>query len=195
MGTREKLVEAAADLFARHGYTATGMTEILREARVHRGSLYHAFPSKKDLLLAVLDRRLAHLETQVVEPAWRDVADPIERVFALLNRYREFLEGSDCRFGCPIGSLALELHDADEEVRARLAANFRAWIGHVERCFVEAGSRLPPDTDRRALATFALTTMEGGVMLSRTERTTAGFDNAVGQLRDYVSRLEAAANG
>ena len=42
-----------------------------------------------------------------------------------------------------------------------------------KQCFVDAGDRLPADVDRRALAVFALTTMEGGVMVSRTDRTLA----------------------
>jgi hypothetical protein len=47
--------------------------------------------------------------------------------------------------------------------------------------------------DRRALAGFVLTTMEGGVMLARTYREVAMFDAAVGQLRDYFARLQAEA--
>jgi len=193
MTTRQKLIETATALFAARGYNATGMADILAAAGVHRGSLYHAFPTKQDLLLAVLERYRSGIEERLIAPAWEGVEDPIERVFALLGRYREFLIETGGRFGCPIGSLALELHEADAEVRAMLQVNFEAWISHVEQCFVEAGDRLPPDVDRRALALFTLTAMEGGVMLARTERGLAPFDAAVAQLRDYIDRLLAAA--
>ena len=59
--------------------------------------------------------------------------------------------------------------------------------------FVDAGDRLPADTDRHALAVFALTTMEGGVMLSRTHRTLDDFDAAVRMLRSHVEMLMARA--
>jgi AcrR family transcriptional regulator len=193
MTTRQKLIETATNLFAERGYNATGMADILAAAGVHRGSLYHAFPAKKDLLLAVLEGYRSGIGARLIAPAWAGVDDPIDRVFALLGRYRLFLTETGGRFGCPIGSLALELHDADAEVRAMLQANFDAWIGHVEQCFVEAGDRLPADLDRRALALFTLTAMEGGVMLARTERSPAAFDTAIAQLRDYVDRLLAAA--
>jgi hypothetical protein len=65
-------------------------------------------------------------------------------------------------------------------------------VGAVMQCFVDAGDRLPSTIDRRALAIFALTTMEGGVMVSRTDRTLDAFDDAVAMLRDYVTRLEQA---
>jgi AcrR family transcriptional regulator len=193
MTTREKLIETATALFAARGYNATGMADILAAAGVHRGSLYHAFPTKQDLLLAVLERYRSGIEERLIAPAWAGIEDPIERVFALLGRYRQFLIETGGRFGCPIGSLALELHEADGDVRAMLQANFEAWIGHVEQCFVDAGDRLPSGIDRRALALFTLTTMEGGVMLARTERGLDPFDTAVAQLRDYVDRLLADA--
>jgi TetR/AcrR family transcriptional repressor of nem operon len=193
MTTRQKLIETAVRLFAERGYNATGMADILAAAKVHRGSLYHAFPAKRDLLLAVLDYYRSGIGERLLAPAWQGVDDPIEQVFALLDRYRRFLIDSHCYFGCPIGSLALELHDADDQVRFMLAANFNAWIDAVESCFVAAGSRLPPGIDPRALALFTLTTMEGGVMIARTDRRLDAFDTVVAMLRDYIARLEAAA--
>lgn len=189
MTTKQRLIDTATTLFAERGYTATGMTEILRAADVHRGSLYHAFRTKQDLLVAVLEGYRDGIEPRLLEPAWQGVSDPIDRVFALLARYRWFLEQTNYFFGCPIGSLALELHDAEPEVRSLLATNFDGWIAHVDTCFQAAKDRLPPGTDTRALALFALTTMEGGVMLSRTYRTLDAFDTAVNVLRDYINRL------
>lgn len=189
MRTREKLIEAASSLFSRNGFTATGMATILAEAGVHRGSLYHAFPAKSDLLIAVLERYQSGIAERLLEPAWEGVEDPVERVFALLARYRMFLQETNCMFGCPIGSLALELHEPEPAVRAMLSANFDAWIHAVERCWIEAGDRLAPQVDRRALAVMALITMEGGVMLARTYRRLEPFDTAVRQFRDYVERL------
>jgi TetR/AcrR family transcriptional regulator, transcriptional repressor for nem operon len=191
--TRERIVYAAMTLFARKGYGSTSVADILHEAGVHAGSLYHVFPGKQDVLLAVLDAYRQGLHPMLLEPAWEGVADPIERVFALLDRYRALLVASDCTYGCPIGSLALELHEPDPPVRALLAANFDGWISAIEGCLIEAGDRLPAEVDRRALARFALTTMEGGVMLSRTERTLEGFDDAVRMLRNYLDHLQAAA--
>jgi TetR/AcrR family transcriptional regulator, transcriptional repressor for nem operon len=190
---RERIVYAAMTLFSRKGYGSTSVADILHEAGVHAGSLYHVFPGKQDVLLAVLDAYRDGLHPMLLEPAWKGVSDPIERVFALLERYRELLVASDCTYGCPIGSIALELHEPDPPVRMLLAANFDGWISAIEGCLNEAGDRLPADVDRRALARFALTTMEGGVMLSRTERTLDGFDDAVRMLRDYVDHLKAAA--
>jgi AcrR family transcriptional regulator len=185
-------VYTALRLFAQKGYSSTSVADILQAADVNAGSLYHFFPGKQDVLIAVLDAYLHGIRPMLLEPAWKGVSDPIERVFALLARYRQSLVGTDCTYGCPIGSIALELHEPDPPVRALLAANFAAWVSAIEQCFIDAGDMLPSTLDRRALAIFALTTMEGGVMVSRTDRTLDAFDDAVAMLRDYVTRLQAA---
>ncbi len=192
--TRERIVYSALRLFAQKGYGSTSIADILQAADVNAGSLYHFFPGKQDVLLAVLDAYRQGIHPMLLDPAWKGVSDPIERVFALLARYRQALVSTDCTYGCPIGSIALELHEPDPPVRALLAANFAGWVDAIEQCFIDAGDRLPNRTDRRALAIFALTTMEGGVMLSRTDRTLDAFDDAVATLRDYVTRLEVTAH-
>jgi hypothetical protein len=121
------------------------------------------------------------------------VDDPIERVFALLARYRGLILETDCTYGCPIGSIALELHEPDESVRLLLADNFTGWVRAIEACLMEAGERLPDGTDRRALAEFVLTVMEGGVMQSRTYRDVGYFDRSVAQLRAHFDALEKIA--
>lgn len=188
--TRARIVTAAMELIWEKGYNSTSIADILKRADVNGGSLYHFFPGKQDLLLAVLDVYRSGIDEMLLQPAWRGVKDPIERVFALLAAYRGMILSTDCFYGCPIGSLALELHEPDLPVRERLAANFTAWTEAVERCLLDAGD-WRPGVDCRRLAEFVLTTMEGGVMLTRTYRDVAHFDRAVRELREYVGMLRA----
>jgi len=171
------------------------VADILREAGANSGSLYHFYPTKQDVLLAVLEMYRDGIYPMLLAPAWEGVDDPIERVFALLGAYREMLRSTNCLYGCPIGSIALELHEPDPPVRELLSVNFDGWVKHVKGCLDQAKGRLPAGTDTRALAVFVLTTMEGGVMQSRTHRTLEAFDASVAGLRSYVTLLEAAAAG
>jgi TetR/AcrR family transcriptional repressor of nem operon len=190
MNTQERLIDAAMRLFWEKGYLSTSIADILHAAGANSGSLYYFFPTKQDLLIAVLDRYIAGIHPMLLAPAWEGIDDPIERVFALLDRYRQMLVDTECFYGCPIGSIALELHEPDPAVREKLATNFDGWVDAIHQCLTHAGDRLPRTIDRRSLAIFALTTMEGGVMLSRTHRNLAPYDAAVAMLRDYFDRLE-----
>jgi TetR/AcrR family transcriptional repressor of nem operon len=187
--TRDRLIRSAMDLFWEKGYASTSVADVLQRAQVNAGSLYHFFPGKQELLLAVLDAYHEGIDAMLLAPAWEGVDDPIERVFALLARYRESLASTACFYGCPIGSLALELHEPDPPVREALAKNFRAWLSAIESCLDAARGRLPPRLDRRELAQLVLTVMEGGVMQARTFRDIAYFDGSVRQLRRYVDSL------
>jgi TetR/AcrR family transcriptional repressor of nem operon len=191
--TRQRIVLAAMHLFWEKGYESTSVSDVLKSAGANSGSLYHFFPGKQDLLLAVLDMYREGIRPMLLDPAWKGVADPIDRVFALLARYRKSLVDTACTYGCPIGSLALEIHEPDPPVRELMAANFDAWVDAIEGCLKEAGKRLPPRTDRKALAHFVLTTMEGAVMQARTYRDIAYFDKSVDQLRKYFALLQSPA--
>lgn len=181
------------DLFWAKGYNSTSVADILSRTQLNSGSLYHAFPGKQDILIAVLEAYREGLYPMLVDPAWAGVEDPIERIFALLARYRALIVETECTYGCPIGSLALELHEADPVVRDLLAVNFTNWVGAIERCLADAGDRLPAGLDHRALGEFVLTTMEGGVMQARTHRDVACFDRGVTALRDHFEMLLAKA--
>jgi TetR/AcrR family transcriptional repressor of nem operon len=195
LDTRQRIVLAAMHLFWEKGYGSTSVSDILKSADINSGSLYHYFPGKQDVLLAVLDGYKDGLWTLLLNPAWEGVTDPIERIFRLLDRYRRSIIETDCTYGCPIGSLALEIHEPDPVVREQLVNNFAGWVDAVEGCLREAGNRLPDTTHRRELAQFVLTTMEGGVMLARTYRDVAQFDACIRQLRLFFDRLlgEAAS--
>jgi AcrR family transcriptional regulator len=192
---RERIVEAAMELFWAKGYNSTSVADLLSRTQLNSGSLYHAFPGKQDILVAVLEAYRDGIYTMLIDPAWEGVDDPVERILALLARYRTMIVETECTYGCPIGSLALELHEADPSVRSLLAQNFAAWTGAIRRCLDDAGDRLPRDLDREALAELVLTTMEGGVMQARTHRDVAYFDRGIAALREYFEMLLARAEG
>jgi TetR/AcrR family transcriptional repressor of nem operon len=188
--TRDRIVYAAMRLFAQKGYGSTSVADILHAAEVNSGSLYYFFPGKQDVLLGVLKAYRHGIRPLLLDPEWRDIDDPIDRVFALLASYRRRLVASNCLYACPIGSVALEMHEPDPPVRKLLQANFEAWTAAVEQCYLAAGSRFPTGVDRHALAVFTLTTMEGAVMLARTARSLTPFDAAVRALREHIDSLE-----
>ena len=187
--TRDRIVQAAMELFWRKGYGSTSIADILETAKVNSGSLYYFFKGKQELLVAVLEAYRDGIEPMLLEPSWGEVADPIEKVFALLGTYRRLLVETDCTYGCPIGSLALELHEPDPEVRELIAANFANWTDAVRGCLDQA--RLAKAADTNALAELVLTVMEGAVMQTRTYRDIGHFDRAVSQLRNYFDILRA----
>ena len=186
--TRQRIVEAARFLFWEKGYAATGLAELLARAGANSGSFYHFFDSKDAALRTVLETYRDLLDPLVVRPAFAAHAQPIDRIFALLEGYRQRLVSTDCQYGCPIGRLALELDPENAPAHALIAQNFTAWRQAVDACVRAAGIPQPED-----VAAFVLTVMEGAVMQSRAYRSIEPYDACIRQLRIHFSALAGAS--
>jgi AcrR family transcriptional regulator len=187
--TRERLITTAAELFQRQGYAQTGVNQIIQAANATSGSFYHFFPAKEDLLLAVVGHMAEVFETEIFTPAAERSADPVQRIFAILDLYRGHLEVDGFTFGSPMAALSAEVSENLPEVRARLAEIFAQWTDHIEALLDDAGDRLPHTVDRTTLAELIVCAMEGAVLGTRLNRTFGPFDAAVAQLRAYLDLL------
>ncbi len=187
--TRDRLIQSARYLFWERGFAGTSMAELLAHSEVNSGSFYHFFESKESLLRAVLEEYLAALYPQVIDPAFAQTSEPIERIFAILAGYRGRILQTECRYGCPLGRLALEIDPENRPAHNLIAQNFKGWIGAVRSCLEQAQDQLPPGTNIDALATYVLAVMEGGVMIGRSYGSIEPFDLAVLQLREHFRLL------
>ena len=72
--TRDKLLEAAAQVFLQHGYFAASMDQVRQAAGVSNGSLYHHFPTKSQLADALYVQTLHDFHGAMLQPIMRDVS-------------------------------------------------------------------------------------------------------------------------
>jgi AcrR family transcriptional regulator len=193
ISTRDRLINSARYLFWERGFAGTSMSELLAHAEVNSGSFYHFFDSKEALLREVLEGYLRLLRPMVIDPAFASVEEPVGRIFAILAGYRERILGTECRYGCPLGRLALEIDPENAPAHTLIAQNFQGWIEAVRECLEAMRPAIPRDTDLDSLATYVLVVMEGGVMLSRSYRSVEPFDRAIAQLREHFRLLVQGA--
>ena len=113
-GKRERLVAAARELVYRQGVERTTLADIAEAADVRLGNVYYYFKTKDDLVAAVVQAHIDHLEAAFAELG-RGHGDPGARLKALLGLIAE--QGAPmARFGCPYGSLCSELTKRTEGV-------------------------------------------------------------------------------
>ncbi|OBG55750.1 TetR family transcriptional regulator [Mycobacterium sp. E3298] len=161
--SRAALVETAATLFRRQGYAATGLNQILDEAGVKPGSLYHHFPrGKQQLAAAVVEAEGTGIEQLLRRflATGRPAADIVDRWIDLLAAG---LAG-DRRDGCPIEPIATESVHASPLVREASARAFRGWCAAVEQRLRSDGWS-EAKAEQVALAVISL--IEGALILSR----------------------------
>jgi AcrR family transcriptional regulator len=111
---RQRLLDAADDLFYEQGIHAVGIERVLKESGVARSSLYQVFPSKDDLVVAYLRER-SEWGRRRVEEALADVTDPNDRLLMVFRCLARWMTSEQFR-GCPFINAAAEYPDADHPV-------------------------------------------------------------------------------
>lgn len=173
--TRERILDATAELFRRYGYTGTGLKQIVAAASAPFGSVYHFFPGGKQELGAEVIRRSGQMYFELFEAVYDPAPDPVTGVEWFFGGAAEVLRQTDYADACPIATVALEVASANEVLREATAEVFEQWVQGVSKRFVAAGI----ESDRaRELAIFAIALLEGAFVLSRAARTTEAVETA-----------------
>lgn len=171
--TKERIVDAAAELFRRQGYAGTGVKRIADAATAPFGSLYHFFPGGKEELADAVVRRSGDFYLLLLEAildASPDIVTGIRNFFA---GAAETLRTTDYADACPIAVVALEVASTNEPLRRATADVFEVWIAGLAGRLSAAGIA----ADRaRELAIEAIAAIEGAFILCRASRSTVPLE-------------------
>lgn len=194
LATREKILKAAADLFAVKGFHNTKLDDVRREAGVTTGAFFHHFRDKDDLGFAVLDRHMQKRRT-VLDRIEQDLpactkTGPLDAVFRRLDAIAEMARRRHHgKAGCIIGNLSTELSGTHEAFRVRLAECFeemaQEFLPHLEAAL--RGGRTKASAVE--LARYVVTVIEGAIMQSRTRRDATILETQFGALKEHLKKL------
>ncbi len=174
-GTRDRIVDASAELFRRQGYSATGVKQIVEAAQAPFGSLYHFFPDGKEQLGAEAIR-VSGAIYELLIPAVIDTApDLVTGVRDFFAGAAEHLRETGYEDACPIATVALEVSSSSETMREACADVFESWITAGAARHTDA--EISPEKARE-LTIGMLCALEGAFVLARAMRTTEPLEIA-----------------
>jgi AcrR family transcriptional regulator len=127
---KDRIVQTALELFGRRGYHATSIADILKESSVNRATLYHYFPTKKELGFAVIDEQLRLLVEQGAARHLRTDGHPIDIMLEMIDELPGLVKLETGEALTP--SLAARLGSVDADFQERLAAAYGALIDELE---------------------------------------------------------------
>ena len=163
---RGAIVRAAATLFRRNGYAATGINEIADVSGAPKGSLYHYFPDGKDQIGEAAVRFASKLVVTTLEK----LESEHKTAAGIMQAYCRLLAGwmaqSGFRDGCPISTTLLESVPRSERIALAGREAFAAWAAVITRALMRDGFS---KAEARRLSTLALSSMEGALILSRVQ--------------------------
>lgn len=174
---REKIVESAMELFHARSVSDVGVQEICEHAGVKKGSFYHFFQSKQDLVVAVLDAQWQWGKT-VWDTAFSPEIPPLDRFQALSNTMSDMANETHLTYGvckgCPMGNIIAEMGTQDDVVRQKADAIFDEIIDYIKTALDEAvASGELPEINTKEVAQAFWAYLEGTFLMAKSKQDPA----------------------
>lgn len=181
--TRTRLVQTTLRLLQAHGYHGTGLNLILSESGAPRGSLYFHFPGGKEQLALEAVRYGIAWATRDLEASLKSAPDPVDGVCAYIDAAARLMRDSNFAFGCPVAPVILDSPESESPLWEACRSAFEQWHGVLAEGLREAGA-----TAERAktLATLIIASLEGALLMSRSQRDTRALDTISSELLQIV---------
>jgi AcrR family transcriptional regulator len=190
--TRQKLLEAAFAEIHRNGFQAASLSQILSDTGFTKGALYHHFPDKKALGLAVIEEAIRpRLAAMMFDPL-RETDRPLAAMQSLLAAKAAENDPWVVTLGCPLNNLIQEMSPVDEEFRLRLNRLFQDWVDTVRHGLLrgQAAGEVLPTIDAGETAFFIVSALEGCIGMSKNTQSISAFRGCLMQLSRYLESLK-----
>lgn len=185
--SRERILEAAVELFSTRGYAGAGVDRLAERSGIAKTAIYYHFGNKEGLLAAVLERAATHW-IEGIEQAARQAGAPLERLDRALAGMRAMLEERPWILKL-FHILALEVADEKPEIRATLQAILRKARGAIVSGMRDALGVELPDAD--LIAGLLLSSLDGISIGLQVDPDQVSLDQAFGELRRVVAFMVA----
>jgi TetR/AcrR family transcriptional repressor of nem operon len=181
--TRQRLIDATYEEVYSHGYQGSALADILANAGVHKGSMYHFFPNKKEMALSAIKEKIA----ERFGTRYRAIIEGEGAYLETFFRSLRDISARDFKRGCPLANLVQEMSNLDEDFDRTLKviyAQFRGVLKSIYDAAVDAGEMKVCDTDKLAL--FSVVVLEGAVLSAKASGDPQDYLDAVEVLIGYI---------
>lgn len=185
--SKEHLLRVTFEEIYENGYYATSVDKILKKAEMNKGSMYHFFKSKKELVLGVIDAHVYAYIDKKYSAILNTQDNYIESMLKVLKDRGSF----NFTCGCRLNSLVQELSHQDADFKVALEKvyfRFEEIIKEVLEKAIENKEISHPDV--HALAIYVVASIEGCISTAKKSQDGTIFDNCIAQLEHYLKQLK-----
>ncbi|QKJ24231.1 TetR/AcrR family transcriptional regulator [Poseidonibacter lekithochrous] len=186
--SKDKLLKVAFEEIYQNGYHATSVDKILKKASMNKGSMYHFFKSKKELILAIIDVHVDDYIQNKYGVILESEENMIEAIMAVLKNKPLY----NFIYGCRLNNLVHELSNQDNDFKIALEKSYFKFEEIFQIALdraVEIGE-IKKDTDTKAVGMFILATIQGGLTTSKKSSDSHYYDVCIEQLNNYLNLLK-----
>jgi len=188
-----KLLEAAQKVVRAKGYSAARVEDICAAAGVTKGSFFHHFPSKEDLILAAAANWDEMSQRLFAQAPYRELPDPLERILGYIDFRKTLIRGETREFTCFAGTMVQDVFETHPAIRDACRSSIFEHAGMLEADIEAAMRQRVPDGDWTAnsLALHMQAVCQGSFVLAKAEHGPDAALACLDHLRRYVELLFA----
>jgi TetR/AcrR family transcriptional regulator, lmrAB and yxaGH operons repressor len=182
--TREQIIETTCELLETYGYHATGLNQILAKSRTPKGSLYYYFPEGKEELTAQAIERMGQHVARNIKNELSKSTDPSEAIRSLVHVFANRIEASGFCAGGPLMIVAMETATSSERLNLACREAYHQLQKTYQEQLIANGFI---ETQAEQLAKFIMASVEGGIILSRTNHSGDPLRNVANMLGHLIN--------
>lgn len=189
--TRASLLQAAFGEIYENGFQAASLERILAKTSVTKGALYHHFPNKHALGLAVIEEVIAQRFSAFVQEPLAATDNPLQLLRGLVRAKVEAASHKELTLGCPLNNLIHEMAPLDDDFRERLQRILRDWRDAIADALArgQRAGHVRPDVDPQEAANFITAAAEGAQGLAKATQSPESLRGCMNQLDRYLDSL------
>lgn len=194
MSNRDKIMDAATELFHLYGYDGTSIDMLIKKASVSKSNFYYYFEGKEELGLSVL-KKLAEKQVREMSEIMQTDLNSVEQ---FLNCYKKAFSSHHHLFEQPIypgsffGNITLEQSSINEKFRSILDEYYQECEALIEGCLlrgIEQGF-FYEDLNPKELARYFVSQFEGAVLLTKAKKSLSPIKDVIIQGKKLLLKEE-----
>ncbi|RBQ31847.1 TetR family transcriptional regulator [Arcobacter sp. FW59] len=181
--TRKDLINCTFDEIYTKGYQGASLTDILKNAKVHKGSMYHFFENKKDMAIASIKEKIYEKFVQ--------------RYFVILELEKDYLEAfikslkdtssRDFEKGCPIANIIQEMSNIDDDFKVLMKEIYEALKNNIKNILDKAVEKDEiKECDTKKLSLYIASTLEGAILSAKASGNVEDYLDVIDILSSYL---------
>lgn len=182
-------MDVTFSIIYQHGYNATGISAILKECNIPKGSLYHYFKSKKELVLAMIKERLSPKMDMFFVLEKDDSKSSIDLIIETIEKISN--NENLVKYNCPLNRLNIELSNSDKDFEKELNTIFVNIQNRINALLDKSiKNNEIIQIDINSLSEFVMTSTWGALSLSSNQSSQERFNHNINHLKQYLKSLK-----
>ncbi len=192
---RTKLIHAMFEAIYTRGYHASNLNEILKNAGISKGGLYHHFSSKQELTIAAIEEVLGNAIFELWEKPLQVDDNYIKNIVSCIRDFSHMSEDEatpfDVKFGCPLNNMIQELSVIDDAFAEALQKVHKQWHAVLQKALENAkdSDECRSNFNADDVALFIIASIEGAISSAKVFQDISYYNRVSQELIAYIKGL------